>query len=286
MSTRAFGIGVQSIAGKLVDWVNDTIKVMQIDLTQVDTAIKAITALTNATPMVATAASHGFANGDIIVIQGVVGNPAANNTFKVGGVTTNTVNLLNLDGSNSTGAGVWTSGGTMLDMTLTATIADINAGRVGTDQTLGSKTNVGGLLNAAAPTFTGVSGFVSGLVFYKDGGSDAASIPLFLVDGKMMITFASTKASTATAIDIQKASGALASGVTMTTTGGILVTNNASLAQFGRSMTVLSLPGTVTAGDTADVATTGAGLPFTGGGGSYTYTPDAGANKLFNLNAL
>lgn len=287
MSTRAFGVGIQNFVNKAINWGSDTISAMQIDLTQADTAVKAITGITNASPMVVTATAHGFSNGDIVVQQGVVGNLAANNTFKVASVTTNTYALQNLDGSNSTGSAAYTSGGTALNLTLAATMSDINAGRVGTDQTLGSKTNVGGLLNCAAITFTGVTGNVNGLIIYFNGGTDATSIPLFFIDGKMMVTFASAKVATSTTVDVQKVAGPVASGVAGTTTAGVLVTTNASVAQFARSMTVLSLPtGGVSAGDTVDLATTGAGLPFTGGGGSYTYTPDSAANKLFNLNAL
>lgn len=67
-----------------------------------------LTAATNATPIViTTAAVHGFSVGDVITIQGALGNVGANGTFKISVVgSTTTATLL-----NSAGTGAWTSGG-------------------------------------------------------------------------------------------------------------------------------------------------------------------------------
>ena len=43
----------------------------------------AITGATNATPIVITASGHDYANGDHVVISGVLRNIAANGAFKV-----------------------------------------------------------------------------------------------------------------------------------------------------------------------------------------------------------
>ena len=66
----------------------------------------AITAASNASPIVVTSALHGLTVGSNVTITGVVGNTAANSTFTVSAVTANTFDL-----SGSTGNGNWTSGG-------------------------------------------------------------------------------------------------------------------------------------------------------------------------------
>jgi hypothetical protein len=62
---------------------------------------------TNATPINVTATSHGFSNGHVVYITGVLGNLACNGTFRVTNVDANNFTL---DGS--TGSGAWASGGT------------------------------------------------------------------------------------------------------------------------------------------------------------------------------
>lgn len=70
-----------------------------------------ITGATNASPIVITAASHGLSLDSFISVQGVVGNTAANGIWKIGAVDTNTITLVNKDGTNSTGNGAYISGG-------------------------------------------------------------------------------------------------------------------------------------------------------------------------------
>lgn len=71
---------------------------------------KTITGATAASPVVVTAASHGFANGDTIPIDGIVGMTELNGRrFKIAGVTTNTFELVDEDG---TGYTAYVSGGT------------------------------------------------------------------------------------------------------------------------------------------------------------------------------
>lgn len=66
-----------------------------------------ITGATNASPIVVTSANHKLSNGQRITISGVGGNTAANSTYEVANVTTDTFEL-----SGSTGNGAYTSGGT------------------------------------------------------------------------------------------------------------------------------------------------------------------------------
>ena len=88
----------------------------------------AITAASNAAPIVVTfAAAHGFSNGNLITVSGVLGNTAANGRWTVanvgGGGTT-----LELQGS--TGNGAYTSGGhaglNMVTLSGGSTITDLD----------------------------------------------------------------------------------------------------------------------------------------------------------------
>ena len=65
-----------------------------------------ITGATNASPIVVTSAAHDLTVGTVVVISGVLGNTAANGTFVISAVTTNTFTL-----TGSTGNGAYTSGG-------------------------------------------------------------------------------------------------------------------------------------------------------------------------------
>lgn len=67
---------------------------------------KVITDATNATPIVITAAGHGYNNGDVVWIQGVVGNTAANCKYTIANKTTDTFELV-----GSVGSGTYLSGG-------------------------------------------------------------------------------------------------------------------------------------------------------------------------------
>lgn len=67
-----------------------------------------ITGATNATPIVITAAAHGYNNGDTVTITGVSGNTSANGTWVIANKTTDTFELV-----GSIGIGAYTSGGTV-----------------------------------------------------------------------------------------------------------------------------------------------------------------------------
>lgn len=68
---------------------------------------KTISGATNATPIVITSTAHGFSNDDVVLIEDVGGNTAANGTFVVASVAANTFEL-----RNSAGNAAYTSGGT------------------------------------------------------------------------------------------------------------------------------------------------------------------------------
>lgn len=172
----------EGFGGGLVSWTGDTIKTVLVDLNDY---AKPITAATNATPIVVTAAAHGFASGDYVTISGVLGNLAANGYFRIANVTTNTFELTNpLTLANVAGSGAYTSGGFAVDLSKDQYLSDLpSVGRVGTPQTLGSKTNTLGVLDAADVTFPSVTGDQSEAVaVYKDTGTEATSLLLLLMD--------------------------------------------------------------------------------------------------------
>jgi len=73
-----------------------------------------ITGLTAANPGVVTATSHGYSDGDFVIITAVVGMTEVNGkTFKVSNKTTNTFELQDVDGNdiNSSGYTAYSSGG-------------------------------------------------------------------------------------------------------------------------------------------------------------------------------
>lgn len=87
---------------------------------------KTITGVTQANPAVVTAAAHGYANGDRVLITGVVGMEELNNRhFVVANQTTDTFELTGVD---STGYDAYVSGGTsgeIVELTTTYTSAQI-----------------------------------------------------------------------------------------------------------------------------------------------------------------
>ena len=77
---------------------------------------KTITGVTLGNPTLITATSHGFSNGDVVVIAGVTGTTVANGTWTVLYKTTNTFAIA-LD---TTGGSAYVSGGTATPNTYTA----------------------------------------------------------------------------------------------------------------------------------------------------------------------
>lgn len=106
----------------------------QIDeLIDFDTASStAVTGATNASPIVVTAATHGLATDDWVLVVNVGGNTAANGVFQVIRDDADDVQLV-----GSTGNGAYTSGGT---------IAKITGGMIG-DLKPGEMTDLQAALN-------------------------------------------------------------------------------------------------------------------------------------------
>jgi len=76
-----------------------------------------ITAITKANPAVVSVTNHGFVDGDVVYIAGVVGMTEVNGgTFVVNQLTTGTFELVD---TNSTGYGTYSSGGKVDQATFT-----------------------------------------------------------------------------------------------------------------------------------------------------------------------
>lgn len=88
-------------------------------ITRVETtraAAKTITGITAANPGVVTATAHGYANGDVVYISGIVGMTELNDrAFVVANQATNTFEL---KGVNTTNYTAYTSGGSAFKVTL------------------------------------------------------------------------------------------------------------------------------------------------------------------------
>lgn len=88
---------------------------------------KAITAITKANPAVVTSAAHGYSNGDIVYIKGVVGMTEVNGRwYQVKNKATDNYQLYDLAGDavNSTNYTTYTSGGTSQDILFSS--GDVN----------------------------------------------------------------------------------------------------------------------------------------------------------------
>jgi hypothetical protein len=72
---------------------------------------KTLSGATNASPIVVTSTAHGFSDDEVITVQGVLGNTAANGVWLIANKTADTFEL-----QGSTGNGAYTSGGEILDL--------------------------------------------------------------------------------------------------------------------------------------------------------------------------
>ena len=103
------GSGYVKVTGVTSGYIATVEVVERVSDNHVADLTATITNITQANPAVVTASSHGFTNGQKIIIRNVVGMTEVNNlVFTVAGATTNTFQL---SGINSTGYTAYTSGG-------------------------------------------------------------------------------------------------------------------------------------------------------------------------------
>ena len=277
---RKFPKGQQALGNKQVDLDTDAIKVVLLDVTLSDVAIKQITGVTTATPPVVTSASHGFANGDIVWIRGVGGVLNANGLFKIANQATNTFELQRLDGVNVVGTGSYTSGGSVVNLSLPDFLDDISAARIGTDQALASKTlSAAGVFDAADPTWPS-SDFATQKTFHafaicRDSGAEGTSEVVYFGCGQQLVTVAADASSSATTLWVEPLAGALPNGAVIQLTNGVAATLSAPASAGARSLSVNALSGAVAAGNHGVAATTGSGFPWTIQNAPFTLQWDA-----------
>jgi len=289
MASSFFERGREALAGSS-DWGGDTIKAQAIRLTTTDTGIKAITAASNATPIVITSNSHGFSNGDLILIGKVGGNLAANTIVKAANVAANTFECTDpVTGANIVGSAAYTSGGYALCLGPSASgdfMDDFDGALVGTAVTLAGKTNVGGVLDANDVTLTGIpqsSTEVEAIIIWKDTGSMASSIPLIIHDGKHTVVCAADAAASATTMFVERLSAGIPNGTVLTFTNGKSATLSALANAGDRSITVSALANSIAAGSRADSVQTSSGLPFAPNGNDVVNSWDNGVNRIAKI---
>lgn len=184
MANALFESGRNGFLSGLIDWDTDTLKGMLADLNTSDTAVKQITGVTNASPPVVTSTAHGFSNGDVISITGVLGAVGANGLRKIKNVAANTFELTDTSDVNIGAPGAYTSGGVVVNLTLGVFLQDVDACRVGTDAAIVGTAVAGGIAGATAATvWTSVSGAtVEAVIIYKDTANAATSRLICLID--------------------------------------------------------------------------------------------------------
>lgn len=282
MSSFLFEKGREGLADGTVDFDTNTMKMILLDTGTADVGIKAITAASNATPIVLTVTAHGFTNGDLVYVDGVLGNLAANGLWKVANQATNTFELTDpITGANVVGSAAYTSGGFVVNLGSSAAgdnLDDFDGARVGTDQTLTSATALKGVLDAADPTWTALTGAsIEAAMIYKDTGSAATSRCVILMVGRQIIVCAAQAAAASTTINVERVSGIIPSGAVLTFSNGASATLTAQANVGDRTLTVSSTAAIITSGSKALALSNGASgqnFPFTPNGGNLTITFD------------
>lgn len=281
MSARFFPLALQGFAAGSEDWDANTFvaRLLKLDGSLTDTSIKAITGVTVANPAVYTVAStSGWTTGDLVVVRGVGGTTSANQTGILQVINGTTFSLKTLDGSRDVvGVGTYTSGGCVINLTLTDNVNDIDGARVGTvSDALASKTNTLGVLDAADPTSMTLNDTAHALVIENS----TTSQPTHFQDGKQTVTMAADAASSATTLWVEPLAGAMDNGETLVFSNGITATLTAAPSAGARSLTVSAISGAIAAGHQADVRTTNSGFPISSAGGPVAPSFDNGANKI------
>src|SRR6266576_3617808 len=193
MVNAMFEKGREGFLDGTLDWDTQAFAAALLDLNTADVGIKAIASSTNATPIVVTSTAHGFANGDLVFIDGHTTNTAANGFWKIANQAANTFELTNpVSAANSTGNGVGGATGYCVNYGPSAAgdnWDDFVAGIVGSKVNLTSPTVVSGVADAADTTFTAVSGAsVEAVAIFRDTGTNSTSRMVALITGKFIVT--------------------------------------------------------------------------------------------------
>jgi len=286
--TVLFQKGKEGLIDGTLDLDTDTMKIALLDLDgATDTGVKAITGATNATPIVITATSHGFSNGDFVYIDAVGGNLSANGIYKTANVAANTFELTRLDGTNVVGFAAYTSGGYVVNLGPSASgdnYDDVNGCQIGTPTALASRTVTNGVFDAADTTITAVTGnTVEAAVIYEDTGTPSTSRLLQLLTGKHLVIVAADAASSATTIWVEALAEAIANGTVLTFSNGKQATLSAGANAGDRSLTVSALANAIANANQALAPKTSSGFPVTPNGGDITINYSNGNSKIFAI---
>lgn len=272
-----------------IDWDTNTIKAALIDPVTADTGIRAITAASNATPIVITSTAHGFTNADLVYVNGVTGNLAANGFWKIANAAANTFELTDpVTAANVVGSAAYVSGGYAICYGPSASgdnLDDYDAAVIGTAQTLTSPTVVAGVADAADPTFTAVltGNTVRALLIYKDTGTPSTSRTIVFVTGFYPVRTALAAATSATSIPVDKLLYAIPNGTVLTFSDGKTATLSAVANVGDRTLTVTALAAGIAVDKVALAPITGSGFPLVTNGGNITVAFDNGATRIFKL---
>lgn len=285
---RLFEKGREGFLDGTLDWDTQTFSAALMDLATTDVGVKTITSSTNATPIVMTVTSHGFANGDFVYIDNHATNTAANGFWKIANQAANTFELTNpVTGANAVGNGVGGATGFVVNYGPSAAgdnWDDFNACLVGSLTNLATPTVTSGVADAADVTFTSVTGAsVEAVAILRDTGTPSTSRMVGLITGKHIVTCAVTANSSATSIVVDPLTYAIPNGTVLVFSNGASATMTALANAADRSLTVSALAAQVTANSRALSVSTGSGLPVTPNGGNIVVTFDNGVNKIFML---
>lgn len=184
-----FGGYRKGVQDKDFDFLADDFISYLLDASDLSTIFKAVTGATNATPIVVTATSHGFSDGDEVLIGGVVGNTNANGRFFIANSDANTFELQAYDEHGAlvdvAGNAAYTSGGYVIKLNQDLNEDDFTAG---VEETSGSLTSPATGLDGSADfgnvTFSSASGndvdaFVTIWNTGSAGSKTAVSIEIF-----------------------------------------------------------------------------------------------------------
>lgn len=260
------------IQGNIIS--SNTWKMIPLMLGTASNLVKAITGATNASPIVLTVGSTtGWNVGDLVVVRGVGGNTAANGTFRISALSGTTITLQTVappGGTqiNTTGNAAYTSGGTIINLSIVAVLSDISAGRVtglAADPTLSLSVAGTGKVSATSPvSFTGVNASTTfdAFVTYQTTGTHQL---IFFDDGKQLVRADANAATSATSITVEPLQFAIANGTAVVFTNGVTATLTAQANAGDRTLTVSALSAGINAGHHGDFPILNSNLPGTTG---------------------
>lgn len=259
---------------------------LELDGTLVDTAIKAISGVTNATPGVITATAHGGANGDIALVLNVGGAIGVNQLGRMANVAANTFTLQTMgpEALDVAAGGAYTSGGCVVNLTKLLNRADADAAQIAAPYVIPTTTVALGVVKpSAALTWASVPDLGGGkkvhaVLICKASGSAATDTGIFIYDGKIKVTVNATAASAATAIQVEPLLAALPSGTVIVFSNGVTATLSGAALKGARSIAVTALAAGIAAGHEGEAAFGSPGvdnLPFTPNNGGLTVSIDA-----------